>query len=47
MDAAMALAVFNMVKNTPELIDAAIAWLQATKTFIEAINAAQTARPAV
>ena len=45
MDAATALAVFNMVKNSPELIDAAIAWLQATKTFAEAINKAGTAGP--
>lgn len=41
MDAATVMAVFNLCRNSPALIDAAIAWLGATKTFIEAINSAQ------
>jgi len=45
MDAATALAIFNMVRGSPALIDAAIEWLGATKKFIEAINAVETAKP--
>jgi hypothetical protein len=45
MDAATALAIFNLVKGSPELIDAAVEWLNATKTFIEAINAAEKGTP--
>jgi hypothetical protein len=46
MDAATAVAIFNLVKGSPQLLDAAVTWLQATKVFIEAINAAETAKPA-
>jgi hypothetical protein len=46
MDPQTALAMFNLFRNSPALIDAAIVWLQASKTFVEAVNAAQTATPA-
>ena len=46
MDAATAVAIFNLVKGSPQLLDAAVTWIQATKTFVEAVNKCQIAKPA-
>lgn len=41
MDPAMILSMWNLFKNSPELMSDFIVWAQATQVFLAKVNAAQ------